>query len=100
MKAMEFTAFDLYTVFGCILSDANGIFAKVCVPYGIVSSYIVHHRWHVFDRSIFAWDNPILSLYKVYERVVEDTSVYVVIVGILCVVHRHFYTDLSFVQVP
>ena len=82
------------------MSDANGFFAKVCVPHGIVSSYIGHYRRHVFDRSIFTWDNPILSLYKVYERVVEDTSVYVVIIGILCVVHRYFYTDLSIVQMP
>ena len=82
------------------MSDANWIFAKICVPHGIVSIHFVHHRWHVFDRSIFAWDHTMLPLHKVYKRVVEDTSVYVVIIGILCVVHRYFYTDLSIVQMP
>ena len=82
------------------MSDANGFFAKVCVPHGIVSSYIGHYLRHVFDRSIFTWDNPLLSLYKVYERVVEDPSVYAVVAGIVCIVHRDIYTNLSFVQVP
>ena len=37
---MEFTAFDLYAVFGDVVPHANWIFAKVCIPHALFSAVL------------------------------------------------------------